>query len=69
MIRKRSAADAIPEEEIEEKSLRPHCEVLHWEDIYSDWLHDDLKYYWKRNRLTFSQWDESIRWQKERICD
>ena len=55
--------------DIEEKSLLPHCQVLGWDDIYRDWRNQDLKYYWKRKDLTLSPWDESLRWQKARICD
>ncbi len=55
--------------DIEEKSLVPHCQVLAWEDIYRDWRNEDLKYYWKKKDLNLSPWDESLRWQKVRICD
>lgn len=54
---------------IEEKSLRPHREALTWEEIYAGWERDDLKYYWKKHAVMLSPWDESVRWQKERICD
>jgi Phytanoyl-CoA dioxygenase (PhyH) len=55
-------------EEIEPGSLLPHYEVTTWEDIYSSWQNDRIKYYWKREQLSFSEWDESIRWQKVDIC-
>jgi hypothetical protein len=55
------------DQEVEPHSLLPHCE-LSWEQIYAGWEKDDLKYYWKRFPLKLSQWDEMIRWQKERIC-
>lgn len=55
-------------EDIEEKSLAPHGEIATWDEIYQDWQTDDLKYYWKNRKLEMSEWDESIRWQKEKIC-
>ena len=59
------------DEPIEEKSLLPHRGVLSWEEIYAGWGEgaEDLKYYWRGRELALSPWDESIRWQKERICD
>ena len=29
-------------------SLEPHSKPHTWEEIYADWPHDDLKYYWKK---------------------
>ena len=60
-----------PEAEIEEKSLLPHRDILTWEEIYAGWGEeaDDLKYYWRDREMALSPWDESIRWQKDRICD
>ena len=55
-------------EEIEPGSLLPHYEVTTWEDIYSHWRNEKIKYYWKKEQLSFSEWDESIRWQKVDIC-
>lgn len=56
------------DEEIEPASLRPHGDITTWDEIYSDWDQDDLKYYWKDKEFQFSEFDESIRWQKEKIC-
>lgn len=52
---------------IDPKSLAPHI-PNDWEEIYSGWTDDTLKYYWKKLNLTFSEWDASILWQKEKIC-
>jgi len=52
---------------IEEKSLLPHG-PFKWEDLYNGWKRDDLKYYWKSNSIELTPWDESIRWQKDKIC-
>ncbi|MCK5919943.1 MAG: phytanoyl-CoA dioxygenase family protein [Methylococcales bacterium] len=49
------------EEPIEEKSLRPHCQILEWEEIYQGWDETGLQYYWEKNPLEKSPWDESIR--------
>jgi len=57
------------DEEIEAKSLRPHRDVLRWEEVYAGWQSDALQYYWEKLSLRMSPWDESVRWQKERICD
>jgi ectoine hydroxylase-related dioxygenase (phytanoyl-CoA dioxygenase family) len=54
---------------VEKKSLEPHGRVLPWEEVYRDWKSTDLHYYWKKMDLVLSDWDDSIRWQKERICD
>jgi hypothetical protein len=56
------------DEDIEANSLRVHCDVTDWDDIYSGWERDDLKYYWKDRELLMSPWNEEIRWQKDKIC-
>ena len=53
---------------IEGRSLLPHGEVITWDDIYAGWQSDELKYYWRRFDLDMAEWDESIRWQKDKIC-
>ncbi len=55
-------------EDIEEKSLKVHCDVLPWDEVYQGWENEALKYYWKNNDLKLSPWNEDIRWQKEKIC-
>lgn len=55
-------------EPIHESSLLPHCGVATWDEIYEGWDREDLKYYWKKHQLEMAEWDESIRWQKEKIC-
>jgi hypothetical protein len=54
---------------IEPRSLKVHCDVLSWDDVYHGWTRDDLQYYWKEEQLLLAEWDESLRWQKEHICD
>jgi len=46
-------------EEIEARSLAPHCNLT-WEEIYAGWKSDDLKYYWKDLPLKFAPWDETL---------
>lgn len=53
---------------IEERSLQPHCRIDSWENIYADWHDRSLSYYWTNRDLQLSQWNEAIRWQKDRIC-
>lgn len=52
---------------VESKSLLPHCELT-WEQIYSDWKQDDLKYYWRKLSLDLSDWDPSLLQPVRRIC-
>lgn len=54
-------------EEVEEKSLLPHCSLT-WEEIYAGWQQDDLKYYWRRLPLTYSEWDPRLLQPSRRIC-
>jgi hypothetical protein len=56
-------------DDIEEKSLQVHCQMAGWDEIYEGWTNPDLQYYWTKKDLRLSPWDDSIRWQKERICD
>ena len=55
-------------EPLHDHSLVPHCGVMTWDEIYEGWDREDLKYYWKKMDLQFSEWNEEIRWQKEKIC-
>ncbi|MCD9023072.1 phytanoyl-CoA dioxygenase family protein [Cohnella silvisoli] len=54
-------------EVIEAASLKPHG-PYEWEELYEGWTQEDLKYYWKGIDFRFTAFDESIRWQKEKIC-
>jgi len=54
---------------IEEKSLKPHLQIAEWDEIYKGWSNREIQYYWKDYDLKLTPWDESLRWQKERICD
>jgi hypothetical protein len=56
------------DEDLEERSLQPHMQVATWDEIYAGWPDSGLKYYWKNHNLALSLWDESLRWQKEKIC-
>lgn len=55
------------DDEIHEASLKPHVDYP-WEDLYQGWKNPEIQYYWKKHDLHFSDWDPSVRWQKERIC-
>lgn len=48
-------------------SLTPHG-PYQWEDIYEGWHREDLKYYWEDKEMNLKPFDQSIRWQKEKIC-
>jgi ectoine hydroxylase-related dioxygenase (phytanoyl-CoA dioxygenase family) len=56
------------DEPIEEKSLAPHMNVATWDEIYSGWTNDALKYYWRSRTLQMSPWDPSFLKSKDRIC-
>jgi hypothetical protein len=55
------------DEVVEAKSLLPHCELT-WEQVYANWQHDDLKYYWRDLPLQLSPWDDNLLQPKRRIC-
>ncbi|AZN39155.1 phytanoyl-CoA dioxygenase family protein [Paenibacillus albus] len=52
---------------IENASLLPHG-PFEWDELYEGWTREDLQYYWKKEQFTFLPFDESIRWQKDKIC-
>ncbi|SFI81525.1 Phytanoyl-CoA dioxygenase (PhyH) [Paenibacillus sp. UNC496MF] len=52
---------------IERASLLPHG-PFEWEELYEGWTREDLKYYWRREDFAYLTFDESIRWQKDKIC-
>ena len=54
--------------DIEQLSLAPHMNVATWEEIYSGWKNDKLKYYWKSRDVHLSPWDGSLLQNKEKIC-
>ncbi|MGI9480364.1 MAG: phytanoyl-CoA dioxygenase family protein [Hyphomicrobiaceae bacterium] len=41
------------------QSLRPHRDMVDWEDLYRGWSRDDLKYYWKKHDLKIVPFDWS----------
>jgi len=56
---------------VERSALEPHLGVpggFAWEDLYQGWTRKDLQYYWRNEDLRLVDFDESIRWQKEKIC-
>ncbi|QYM78026.1 phytanoyl-CoA dioxygenase family protein [Horticoccus luteus] len=52
---------------VEEKSLKPHCDLT-WEQIYAGWSSDALKYYWQRQPLTLTPWNDTYLQPSRRIC-
>jgi hypothetical protein len=61
-IRFQAAGDVI-----DPGSLKPHVPV-DWDELYAGWENSDVQYYWRRHDLKLSPWDESIHWQRDRIC-
>ncbi|MFC4779499.1 phytanoyl-CoA dioxygenase family protein [Paenibacillus sp. GCM10023252] len=54
-------------EPIEGASLMPHG-PYEWEELYEGWSRQDLQYYWRDVAFKMTEFDESIRWQKDKIC-
>ena len=54
-------------EEVEPKSLLPHCELT-WEEIYANWCRGDLRYYWEKQRPELSIWNPDLLQPSRRIC-
>lgn len=54
-------------EVIEGASLKPHG-PYEWEELYEGWTREELKYYWQSIDFRYTEFDQSIRWQKEKIC-
>eukprot|EP01084_Bolivina_argentea_P303720 524444_1 len=47
-------------EEIVNGSLLPHWGRMEWDQIYSQWNNNDIKYYWKNCDLNVVQFDPSV---------
>ncbi|ALS26634.1 phytanoyl-CoA dioxygenase [Paenibacillus sp. 32O-W] len=54
-------------EPVDRTSLLPHG-PFSWADLYEGWQRPELQYYWQKERLAVTEFDESIRWQKDKIC-
>lgn len=61
-VRYQAASDIV-----EEKSLKPHCDLT-WEQIYAGWPADDLKYYWRKLPLNLTPWNDTYLQPSRRIC-
>jgi hypothetical protein len=48
------------EEPIHEASLRPHCGIFEWEELYAGWKRQDLQYYWKKHKLELAEWNADL---------
>ncbi len=55
-------------EAIERRALDVHCGVLSWDEVYADWPAGGIQWHWRGLPLTYADWDESIRWQRDKIC-
>jgi hypothetical protein len=52
---------------IEQASLLPHGPFT-WDQLYEGWSRTDLQYYWNNCQFSYKDFDETVRWQKEKIC-
>ncbi|MBD2868964.1 phytanoyl-CoA dioxygenase family protein [Paenibacillus arenilitoris] len=52
---------------IEQASLLPHGPFA-WDQLYEGWSRTDLPYYWNNRQFSYKDFDETVRWQKEKIC-
>ncbi|MBD2844203.1 phytanoyl-CoA dioxygenase family protein [Paenibacillus sp. IB182496] len=55
------------DEAIDAGSLLPHMGG-DWPQIYAGWTRRELQYYWQDRHPEIVPYDETIRWQKEKIC-
>lgn len=55
-------------EEIAEGSLQPHMNVAKWDELYQGWQNEALKYYWQKQELKLSPWNQALMTAKNRIC-
>ena len=49
-------------------SLLPHSQPNEWENIYSNWPTDELKYYWKKWNLRIKEYDNSYHETRDRLA-
>ncbi|ANE45341.1 hypothetical protein SY83_02210 [Paenibacillus swuensis] len=54
-------------EPIESASLLPHGPFA-WDELYEGWTRSELMHYWNKMNFDYTTFDESIRWQKDKIC-
>jgi ectoine hydroxylase-related dioxygenase (phytanoyl-CoA dioxygenase family) len=47
-------------ETLTEGCLEPHFGRLSWDEIYSGWGREDLKYYWRDKQYTVVPWDATL---------
>jgi len=52
---------------IQPASLSPHGPYT-WDELYEGWSRKDLQYYWNEIDFSMTAFDDSIRWQKDKIC-
>ena len=52
---------------IDPKSLEPHG-PWSWDEIYSGYLNDRLKFYWRKHAFEFSTWDNSLLKTGPKLC-
>lgn len=56
------------DEPIDQSSLVPHGGIATWDELYEGWKDQSIQYYWKEKDMAISEWNDEIRWQKEKIC-
>jgi hypothetical protein len=54
--------------EVEKMIFDVSMGVATWDEIYAGWKSDTHKYFWKNYDLNFSDWDDSLVAEHERIC-
>ena len=45
---------------IVQSSVRPHGDVLTWEEVYEDWDSTELRYYWKDYEMSIEPFDGAL---------
>jgi len=57
------AASAV----IEEHSLKPHG-PYEWEELYAGWQRQELMYYWRDQSFQLEPFQDTLKWQTDKIC-
>ncbi len=45
---------------VHENSLKTHCDMMTWDEVYAGWPTDELKYYWRQHELAFQDFDWAL---------
>jgi len=49
-------------------NLKTYAGMFEWDEVYADWTHDDLKYYWRRPEVTVVPYDRRYYDQRDALA-